>query len=189
MTPSVAGTFTLVDHNGEMVSEQTFRGRFMLVFFGFTHCKMVCPRALTRLSSALDSLGSLADAICALYITVDPERDTPDVMRAFLEHAYPRFTGLTGTPAQIEAAKKSYRVYSTHIQDPDDPAAYITPHSSFTYLMGPDGQYRAHFTDAVEGAELVRRLESLVGANRPRSSEQGTAMEAAQGTPNIRHGL
>ncbi len=188
-TPSVAGAFTLVDHNGEVVTEQTYQGRFMLVFFGFTHCKMVCPRALSRLSSALDSLGSLADGVCPLYITVDPERDTPEVMRAFLEHAYPRFTGLTGTSAQIEAAKKSYRVYSTQVADPDDPSGYMTPHSAFTYLIGPDGQYRAHYTDALEETALVRGLESLIREDPPRRHEQGIATAAAPDRPSVTHGL
>src|SRR5882762_1597942 len=94
--PPVGGSFQLVDHHGRAVTEASYHGRFALLFFGFTHCCVVCPRALTKLSGVLDALGPLADRVQPLYITVDPERDTPDVMRAFLQ-AYPRFTGLTGS--------------------------------------------------------------------------------------------
>ena len=160
--PHVSGVFELVDHNGREVTERTYRGKYAVVFFGFTHCKMVCPRALRRLSAVLDSLGPVADRIQPLYITVDPERDTPPVMKKFLTSDYPRFTGLTGSPQQVESAKKSFRVFSRAVADPDDPDGYQMPHSAFTYVMGPDGGYLTHFTDAVEEAELVDRLSSIL---------------------------
>ncbi|MFC9356217.1 SCO family protein [Rhodococcus sp. NPDC057014] len=158
----IGGTFELVDHDGRTVNEETYRGRYVVIFFGFTHCKMVCPRALHRLSTVLDRLGSVADRIQPLYITVDPERDTPQVMKGFLSADYPRFTGLTGTPAQIDSAKKSFRVFSTMVADPDDPDSYQMPHSAFTYVLGPDGAYVTHFTDAVDEDELIVRLSSIL---------------------------
>ncbi|MGY4103480.1 SCO family protein [Nocardia sp. R16R-3T] len=158
----VSGVFDLLDHNGQEVNERTYRGKYVAVFFGFTHCKMVCPRALRRLSTVLDSLGPLADRIQPLYITVDPDRDTPSVMKKFLSSDYPRFVGLTGSTPQVESAKKSFRVFSTAVADPDDPEGYQMPHSAFTYLMGPDGAYLTHFTDAVGEVELINRLSSIL---------------------------
>lgn len=158
----ISGTFDLVDHNGREVSEQTYRGQHMVIFFGFTHCKMVCPRALSRLSAVLDRLGPLADRIQPLYVTVDPRRDTPEVMREFLSSAYPRFTGLTGSAEQVELAKKSFRVFSAEVADRDDPDSYQMPHTAFTYVLRPDGTYLTHFTDATDEDELVRRLSSIV---------------------------
>jgi protein SCO1/2 len=97
MSAPVEAAFDLVDHHGEAVTADTYRGRWLLVFFGFTHCRVVCPRALRRLSAALDALGPLAGRLRPLYVSVDPERDTPEVMRAFLAEHDARITGLTGT--------------------------------------------------------------------------------------------
>ncbi|MFI6367724.1 SCO family protein [Nocardia sp. NPDC050630] len=160
--PAVSGTFDLVDHDGCEVTDRTYRGKYVLVFFGFTHCKMVCPRALNRLSGVLDRLGALAQRIQPLYITVDPERDTPAAMKRFLSSDYPRFTGLTGSAEQIETAKNSFRVFSTVVGDPEDPDGYQMPHSAFTYVLDPDGAYMAHFTDAVDEDELVTRLTAIL---------------------------
>src|SRR5580700_5801408 len=117
--PPVAPSFTLVDHDGRPVTEADFRGRFLLVYFGFTHCRVVCPRALARLSDTLSVLGDVAGRIQPLYITVDPVRDTPAMMKTYLEPRYPRFTGLTGTHEQIDAAKCTFRVFAERAADPD----------------------------------------------------------------------
>ena len=93
----VPARFDLIDHDGNHVTNERYVGKYVLVFFGFTHCKMVCPRALAKLSHVLDGLGEHAERITALYVTVDPERDTADVMKAFLTQHYSRFTGLTGS--------------------------------------------------------------------------------------------
>ena len=158
----IGGTFDLIDHDGRAVSTRTYAGKHMLIFFGFTHCKMVCPRALSRLSAVLDRLGPLADRVQPLYVTVDPQRDTPEVMKAFLSSAYPRFTGLTGSPEQIELAKKSFRVFASEVADPDEPNSYQMPHTAFTYVLGPDGTYLTHFTDAVDEESLIARLSTIL---------------------------
>jgi protein SCO1 len=155
----VTPAFTLVDHHGSPVSEQTYRGSWVVVFFGFTHCKAVCPRALRRLSDVLDSLGEAAGQVRALYITVDPERDTPQVMKEFLGE-YPRFTGLTGPSDAIEDAKKAFRVFARRKADPDDPDGYAVPHTAITYLIAPDGQYADHFADALPAADVTARLRT-----------------------------
>lgn len=154
----LGGAFELIDHYGHPVSDRSYRGQFMLLFFGFTRCRMICPAALARLSHVIDRLGPLSSALRALYITVDPERDTPEVMKAFLECNYPHFTGMTGSREDIERIKSRYKVFAKRVTDPEDAAGYQMPHTAFTYLIGPDGRYIAHFTDAVEEDELFDRL-------------------------------
>lgn len=160
--PPVGGSFRLIDHHGARVTDETYRGRFALIFFGFTHCRVVCPRALSRLSAVLEQLGPLADQIQPLYITVDPERDTPEVMHTFLEKSYPRFTGLTGTRAAIDAAKRAFRVFAERRPDPKEPDGYVVPHTAISYLLDPTGEYVAHFTDALDETEVTDRLRRLL---------------------------
>jgi protein SCO1/2 len=156
----VDGRFDLIDHHGQRVTEQTYRGRWMLVYFGFTNCRSVCPRTLTKLSDSLERLGELSDRIEPLYITVDPERDTPEVMRAFLEDRFPRFTGLTGSEERVTAAKAAYRVFSQRGQDPLDPDGYAVPHSAITYLVDPHGDYADHFVDTVDAETIAGRVRA-----------------------------
>ncbi|MFC4945230.1 SCO family protein [Pseudonocardia sp. GCM10023141] len=159
MTAPVTPAFTLIDDRGREVTERTYRGRFMLVYFGFTHCRLVCPRALERLSAVLDALGPAAEQVQALYITVDPERDSPEVMRAYLT-AHPRFTGLTGPG--IEDAKAAFRVFARRRPDPEDPDGYAVPHTAISYLVDPEGRYVDHFTDALTAEDLASRLAGLL---------------------------
>jgi protein SCO1 len=155
----VCGTFNLTDHHGRSVSNESFRGRFMLVFFGFTHCRFVCPRALTKISGALDALGETLVPVCPLYITVDPERDTAEVMRKFLL-SYPRIIGLTGSRTQIEEVKRNFRVFARRAANSLDDDNYNVPHTSITYLLDRDGQFVADFNDSIPLNEMVERLKS-----------------------------
>lgn len=160
------GAFRLIDHHGAEVGNESYLGKYLLVFFGFTHCKVVCPRALAKLSSVLEMLGSLAGEIQPLYVTVDPERDTPDVMRTFLERSAPRFTGLTGPRERIDEAKKAFHVFTQRAADPDDPEGYAVPHTAITYVLDRQGRYAAHFTDAAGAPEIAERLRALISAKR-----------------------
>uniref|UniRef100_A0A973W5S8 SCO family protein n=2 Tax=Bradyrhizobium septentrionale TaxID=1404411 RepID=A0A973W5S8_9BRAD len=166
-TVQVGGIFDLIDHHGIPVTDRSYRGKFMLLFFGFTHCRAVCPAALSRLSRVIDRLGPLAAKLRPLYVTVDPERDTPAVMRAFLEDKFPHFTGLTGSRDNIEHVTGLYRVFARRAADPDDVAGYQMPHTAFTYLVGPDGKYIAHFTDANDEDELVDRIGRHIRVHPP----------------------
>ncbi|WP_249122835.1 MULTISPECIES: SCO family protein [unclassified Bradyrhizobium] len=161
--PAIGGAFSLTDHDGRSVSNETYRGRHVLIFFGFTHCRVVCPRALARLSAALDRLGPLADRIQPLYITVDPERDAPHVMRAFLR-SYPRFTGLTGSRAQIDQAKTAFRVFAERVDDPAGDG-YAVPHTAIAYVLDGGGAFRSHLTDALSAEEIAVRLAQLLDAD------------------------
>jgi protein SCO1 len=156
--------FKLINDEGVPTQLSDFSGRYPLVFFGFTHCKVVCPRALTRLSGVITQLGAQAQWLAPLYISVDPDRDTPEVMRSFLQKSYPRFTGLTGDKASIDAARAAFRVFAARRADPDNPEGYDMPHSAITYLLGPDGRLITHFPDSVEGDKVVERLRALLPA-------------------------
>jgi protein SCO1/2 len=168
--PPIAGTFELIDHFGQPVNERSYGDRHLLVFFGFTHCAVVCPRELDKLGRALDLLEPLASRLQPLYITVDPARDDPGAMRRFLARFPGGFIGLTGSTEQIEAAKKSYRVFAEPADDPAAPGGYVVPHTAFTYLMGPGGRYEMHFPDILSAetiAEKLRaRLDVLEGERR-----------------------
>jgi protein SCO1 len=160
----IGGPFTLVDQDGKAVSEKDFAGRYALIYFGFTYCPAICPTELQKISAALRTLETdapaLATKIQPVFISVDPERDTPAVLREYVKLFHPRLTGLTGTPAQVEAVKKAYRIYSAKVQ-PEGATEYTVDHSSFIYLMGPDGRllgiYRAE-DDAGSITQDIRRI-------------------------------
>lgn len=156
---SLGGPFELLDHTGRTVTDQTFRGRFMLVFFGFTHCPDICPTELQLVAEVLDRLGPQADRVAPLFITIDPERDTPETLADYVALFDPRLIGLTGTPAQIAAAARAYRVYYARVQPPGA-STYLMDHSSFLYLIGPDGGFRALFRHGTPVEEVVRTLSS-----------------------------
>ncbi|MCE7004127.1 SCO family protein [Kibdelosporangium philippinense] len=156
---TITATFTLTDHDGNPVTAETYHGSWVVVFFGFTHCRMVCPRALTRLSTVLDAVDN---PITALYITVDPDRDHPVRMRSFLKD-YPHFTGLTGSTEDIDTAKKAFRVFARRKDDPQDPDGYAVPHTAITYLLNPAGQYAAHFLDSHPTDDLITQIRALTG--------------------------
>ena len=158
----VGGPFALVDGDGKKVTDQDFRGKYMLVYFGYTFCPDVCPTSLNTVSDALDKLGPKADRIQPLFITVDPSRDTPAVVKQYAAAFGPRIQGLTGTPAQIEAVGKTYRVYYKENRTSGGSNDYTMDHSSVLYLMGPDGAFIAPVRAEQSGEELAAVLRKLV---------------------------
>jgi cytochrome oxidase Cu insertion factor (SCO1/SenC/PrrC family) len=158
----VGGPFALTDQNGKRVTDKDFRGRYTLVFFGFTMCPDVCPSALQVMAAALDKLGAKGQQLTPVFITVDPERDTPAQLAGYVKSFHPRLVGLTGTPADIEAVTKAYRVYVKKVSDPKSSAGYTFDHSAIIYLMGPDGAYLAHFTHATSPDAMAERLGKLL---------------------------
>ncbi len=157
---AIGGPFRLIDQNGQVVTEQDMKGRPFLVFFGFTHCPDVCPTALFEVSQILRALGPDADRARALFITVDPERDTPPVIKSYLSSFDPRLTGLTGDPAAVAAVAKAYRVYVKKV--PLDDGGYTMDHTAIVYLMDKDGRFVSPFslkrTTEAAAAELRRHL-------------------------------
>ncbi|WP_119299834.1 SCO family protein [Dongia deserti] len=140
----IGGPFELVDQNGNTVTDQTFQGRLMLVYFGFTYCPDACPTALGVMSAALDKLDVAADRVVPILITVDPERDTPAVLKDYVSNFHPGMLGLTGTKDQIAKAAKAYRVFYQKAAGPT-PDDYLMDHTLLIYLMDGDGKYITHF--------------------------------------------
>jgi len=158
----VGGPFALTDQDGKRVTDKDFRGRYTLVFFGFTMCPDVCPSALQVMAAALEKLGAKGQQLTPVFMTIDPERDTPGQLAGYVKSFHPRLVGLTGTPAEIEAVTKAYRVYVKKVPDPKSSAGYTFDHSAIIYLMGPDGAYLAHFTHATSVDAMAERLSKLL---------------------------
>jgi protein SCO1/2 len=156
----VGGPFTLTGKDGKTVTDRDFRGRYMLVFFGFTHCPDICPAELQVMAAALDGLGKDADKVVPIFISLDPERDTPDVVTAYVENFGPNFVGLTGSSEAVAEAAKAYRVTYQKFQDESMGDNYSIDHSALAYLMSPDGEFITHIpygTPADKMTETLRR--------------------------------
>jgi cytochrome oxidase Cu insertion factor (SCO1/SenC/PrrC family) len=158
-TALVGGPFELVDQNGNVRKDSDFRGRYMLVYFGYNYCPDVCPTTLSNITTAMESLDAeTASRIQPIYITVDPERDSVANMKTYASNFYPGLVALTGTPDQIASAARAYRVYYKKNGDGDD---YLVDHSSFIYLIGPDGSYLRHFSHDANPDEIATALADL----------------------------
>lgn len=162
--PAIGGSFALTDQFGKPRTDADFRGHYMLVFFGFTNCPDICPVELQTISDALDQLDAkqVAD-VTPIFITVDPERDTPEALRAYVANFHPRLVALTGSIESIGAIAKAYRVYyakATGTNAPSDPSAYILDHSAVVYLMGPGGEYVTHFSPGTTAQDMAADLRN-----------------------------
>ena len=154
----VGGPFTMTDHTGRRVSEKDFLGKYMLVFFGYTYCPDICPTELQVMTAALDAMGPEAEKIQPVFVSVDPERDTPEVLKSYVENFGPRLVGLTGSPADVAGMAKAYRVYYAKSGDTDSPD-YLMDHSSIIYLMGRDGGFVKHVPYTTDVAKLAQELK------------------------------
>ena len=141
---AIGGPFNLIDQNGKPITDQDMKGRPFLVFFGFTHCPDVCPTALFDVSEVMRALGKDADRTAALFITVDPERDTPEVLKNYLSSFDPHLRAATGDRAAIDAAEKAYRVYAKKVPGKD--GDYSMDHTALVYLMDKQGRFVAPFS-------------------------------------------
>ena len=160
---AVGGPFSLVDQNGRAVNEKLLEGKWSAIYFGFTYCPDACPATLQVLAEAQKLLGPKADRLQVILLSIDPERDTPALLRTYLDNpAFPKGTiGLTGTPQQVDAAAKAYKAYYKKSGEGDD---YTMDHASMTYLMDPKGRYSriiAHGTSPEETARLIS--EAMAG--------------------------
>jgi protein SCO1/2 len=145
--------FSLIDHNGNRVTEADFLGRWQLVFFGFTYCPDVCPTTLAYMGNVLDRLGGEVERVAPIFITVDPTRDTPEVMAEYVQAFHPRLTGLTGSEAEVAAAAESFRVYYERMEEETAPDGYLMAHSGHIYLMTPEGRFEDVFREGDQSAE------------------------------------
>jgi len=158
---ALGGPFTLTDHTGSIVTDKTFRGQYMLVYFGYMSCPDVCPTDLANMAAALDSLGPVADRIQPLFISVDPKRDTVERLADYVGLFHPRLIGLTGTREQIDKVTKAYLV-SYFLFDSQDTAEYEVAHTAKTFLMAPDGRYLMWFRNASDPALMAAAIRRMV---------------------------
>jgi protein SCO1/2 len=161
---ALGGPFTLVDQSGRTVSERDFAGRPLLLYFGYSYCPDVCPTELGTIAAALDAMGPAAERVTPVFITIDPERDTPAALADYVSRFHPRMIGLTGTAEQVAQAARAYRVYYAKVR-PRDATDYLMDHSSFIYFVGPDGRVRSLFRpettpEAIAGA-VAAQLRAL----------------------------
>lgn len=158
----IGGPFTLVNGSGKTLTDKDFRGQYMLVYFGFTHCPDICPTTLLVMKNALSHMGEKSRRITPVFISLDPERDTPEVVGRYVTNFGDRLIGLTGNPAQVKQAADAYRVFYTKVEQPDSAAGYLIDHSGFVYLMDPNGKYVAHFAHSIPEGELAAKLNQFV---------------------------
>ncbi len=159
---TIGGPFNMIDHNGHGVSDKSFQGRYLLVFFGFTHCPDICPAALQTVTATLKQLGSKADNVSPLFVSVDPERDTPEILKDYLSHFDSRITALTGSAEQVDQMIKVYRAYARKVSNGTEPGDYTMDHSAFLYFMAPDGSFITHFTPVTPFEEMAVRIAKEV---------------------------
>ena len=162
-TALIGGPFSLVDHRGRTVTEGDYRGRYMLVLFGYTHCPDMCPLELQNITGALDLLGPRAEAVQPLFISVDPARDTVEVMKKYVANFHESLVGLTGSGEQVAAAAKVYRVFYRQAEMHDGDGNYLVDHSAPIYLMDRQGRYLVHFSAATEPEQMADRLAREIG--------------------------
>ena len=157
----LGGAWSLTDYNGKAVTDKDFSGTYRLMFFGFTYCPDICPTELKRLTLVLEGLGEDATAITPLFVTIDPERDTPAALKEYLGRFDPRFIGLTGSVAQIEHMEKIFKVYSAKAQDPEH-TDYTVNHSALVYLIGPDDKVLHLFHSGETPAEMIALIHQAM---------------------------
>ena len=162
---AIGGPFSLIDETGAPVTEKTYRGRHMLIFFGFTYCPDVCPTELAKIAATLDLLGQDAQRLVPLFVSIDPERDTPEALAQYTELFHPAIVGLTGSEQQIAAVARAFRVYYNKVKTGPEPDAYTMDHSAFVYLMGPDGGFRQLFSPQATPEQMAAAIRAQLARN------------------------
>ena len=155
---AIGGPFTLEDSKGNVVTESVLAGHYSLVYFGYTFCPDICPLALQNMTQAIMMAGPVAEAVLPVFVTIDPERDTKDVIGAYLGHFHPRMIGLTGTPEQLREAERAYRVYAAKSAGSEGKPDYMMDHTGYIYLMDRDGHYVTHFAKDATAQDISARL-------------------------------
>lgn len=157
----IRSEFALIDHDEQAVTQDDYKGRWQLVFFGFTNCPDICPTTLAYMGNVLDQLGSEADQVAPLFVTVDPERDTPEVLKDYVANFHPRLIGLTGSKAQVAAAADAFKVYHEKLSNETAPDGYMMAHAGHIYLMAPDGRFDAVFLESAQPVEEMAEQISI----------------------------
>jgi len=157
----IGGPFALVDQAGKPVTDRDFRGRYLLVFFGYANCPGICPTALKAMAGALDELGGDGARVAPILITVDPAHDTPENLAPAVAKIHPRLIGLTGSRAQLTAAAAAYGVESKPVGTSRDGIEMFS-HGSLVYLMGPDGKLLTVFPPVIDGPGMAATIRAYL---------------------------
>lgn len=169
---NIGGPFTLTDHTGATVTDENYRGKYMLVFFGYGYCPDICPTELANMAVTLDAMGPQADKVAPLFITVDPERDTPEFLADFVVNFHPKLVGLTGAPDAIGSVARSYKVFYARSRQSAG-QDYLMDHSSFIYLMGPDGKFITMFRPQTDPKKMAEMIGQVIAEDASASSGTG----------------
>ena len=159
---TIGGPFALIAPDGTTVTEQTFRGKWLLVYFGYTFCPNTCPMTLNEIATALEKLGTDAAKMQPLFITVDPQRDTREVLEQYTRSFDPRIVGLTGSPQQIDAVTQEYGAYAARDKTGPGPEDYVIDHSTYLYVMDPGGKFVRAFDADTSGDRIADALRELL---------------------------
>ncbi|MDY0029434.1 MAG: SCO family protein [Pseudobdellovibrionaceae bacterium] len=159
--------FALVDQDGFYRTQDEYADKYKLVYFGFTYCPAICPTELSKMAEAYLALSpDMQKNLQPIFITVDPERDTPEVMKGYVSLFMPQLVGLTGSLEQIEDAKKSFKVYAAKVPDEADPETYTMDHTSLIYFLSPENVPLAFFKTADSSEVLTQRIFSVMSKNQ-----------------------
>lgn len=164
--PLIGGPFKLTDHTGKRVTEKDFQGKLSLVYFGYSFCPDVCPTELQVIGNAMDLLGDQGKKLTPIFITIDPQRDTPEALSTYVTHFHPKMVGLTGTAEEIKKVAKAYKVYYGRAKTPkgeeEDPDNYLMDHSNIIYVMGKDGKYLDHLTHTTDPKKIIKKISKYL---------------------------
>jgi protein SCO1/2 len=163
-----SGRYLLMDANGRAVTNADFPGQFQLIAFGYTYCPDICPTTLVEAAAIMKQLGDRSDRVQPIFITVDPERDTPQVLATYTAYFHPGIIGLTGSPSLIARAAENFNARYEKVTEPGAPAdRYHVDHSAGMYLLGPDGSYIRKFGYSTPAAEIAERIDALLSETSP----------------------
>jgi protein SCO1/2 len=160
---SIGGPFDLINQDGQAVTDQDILGQPQLIYFGFSYCPDVCPLALQQMGQALSEIDTDGKIFKPIFISVDPERDTPEALKLYVtSNGFPKnLVGLTGSLEQVERAKKAYKIYAAKAEDPESTAGYTVDHASIIYVMDANGEFLDAFTHETQVPEMVSRLRHI----------------------------
>lgn len=156
----IGGDFELTDQNGEKFSSEKLKGKYSVIFFGFTSCPMICPTAMNNIGLVINELKEKADNYNFVFITTDPERDTPEKLKEFLANFSSKIIGLTGSEEQLKHAQKEFKVYAEKVIVPNS-SDYDINHSSVVYIMDKEGKFAANFSHDTDFQQMVKKLQEL----------------------------
>jgi cytochrome oxidase Cu insertion factor (SCO1/SenC/PrrC family) len=159
----IGGPFTLTDQSGHRRSDTEFRGKLLIVYFGYTYCPDICPTDLQQIGLAVDRLGAAGAAVQPLFITIDPDRDTPAVLAQYVPSFHPKLLGLTGSPEEVAAVAREYKVVFTKYQPPEG-GPYLIDHTGFTYIVDASGKYRGFFPPGTAEDRMREMIVKILAA-------------------------